>query len=257
MSEETPIVPLGPNERRVLGVLVEKALTTPESYPLTLNALVNGCNQKSNRDPVTDLADDEIEDVIPNLQKARTVIKLTGGSSRVEKWRHDLYDAWRVTKGELAILAELLLRGSQTEGELRSRASRMSEIADVEQLRELLKPMVERKLVVYLTPEGRRGTILTHGLYPPDEMAALRNRFSGVSGDPASAPTRSAAPVYASAPAAPAGPSVAQQIATATAPLIARLDESQRHIQSLNAQIERLRRDLEMMAKGLGMDLDG
>ena len=78
-----------------------------------------------------------------------------------------MYDAWKVGKVEAALLTELLLRGPQTEGELRGRASRMEPIEDLESLRALLKPLAERRLVVYLTPQGRRGTVLTHGFHAP------------------------------------------------------------------------------------------
>src|SRR3954447_24675280 len=106
--------PLPPLERRVLGVLVEKQKTskTADAYPLTLNALTTGCNQKSNRDPVLDLTDDEVEETLTSLQKKGLVVRMTG--SRVDRYRHQLYDAWKVTKLEIAVLAELLLRGPQT-----------------------------------------------------------------------------------------------------------------------------------------------
>src|SRR5215813_11418979 len=130
-SEPQPAAPVqsGPwpvldeQERRVLGVLVEKAKTTPDTYPMSVNALVTGCNQKSNRDPVLELSDLDVEDTLLGLQKRAWAIKITGG--RVIRWRHALYEAWKVDKVELAVLGELLLRGPQTEGELRSRASRM------------------------------------------------------------------------------------------------------------------------------------
>jgi uncharacterized protein YceH (UPF0502 family) len=162
-------------ERRVLGVLVEKAKTTPDVYPLSMNSLVTGCNQKSNRDPVMNLNDVQVEEALGSAQKKGLAIKVTGG--RVERWRHALYEAWRVDKVELAVLAELLLRGPQTEGELRSRASRMEPIADLDALRTVLRPMVERQLVVYLTPEGRRGTTLTHSFHAPEELERLRAKY--------------------------------------------------------------------------------
>lgn len=168
-----PLPTLSFRERRVLGVLVEKAKTTPDTYPLSLNAMVTACNQKSNRDPLTNLSDAEVEDTLTALQKKGLVMKITGG--RVERWRHLLYESLHVSKVELAILAELFLRGPQTEGELRGRASRMEPIDDLETLRVLLKPLVERKLIVYLTPEGRRGTILSHGFHSPEELEHLRS----------------------------------------------------------------------------------
>src|SRR5215831_15311002 len=172
-SEPWPVLDL--HERRVLGVLIEKAKTTPDAYPLSLNALVTGCNQKSNRDPVLNLSDIEAENALTGLQKQMLVIRLQG-SGRVERWRHIAYETWKVDKVELAILAELLLRGPQTEGELRGRASRMEPIDDLDTLRALLRPMAERGLVVYLSPEGRRGTVLTHGFHDPHELERLRQR---------------------------------------------------------------------------------
>jgi uncharacterized protein YceH (UPF0502 family) len=160
-------------ERRVLGVLIEKAKTTPDAYPLSLNALVTGCNQKSNRDPVLNLSDAEVENALTGLQK-KTLVNRLQGSGRVERWRHIAYETWKVDKVELAILAELLLRGPQTEGELRGRASRMEAIDDLDQLRVILKRLTERGLVVYLTPEGRRGTVLTHGFHADSELERLR-----------------------------------------------------------------------------------
>src|SRR5438132_8056670 len=163
---------LSVDERRVLGVLVEKAKTTPDVYPLSLNSLVTGCNQKSNRDPLLNLSYLEVEEALSSAQKKGLVVKITGG--RVERWRHILYEAWRVDKVALAVLAELLLRGPQTEGELRARASRMEPIADLDALRSVLQHLTVRRLVVYLTPEGRRGTVVTHGFHEPDELERLR-----------------------------------------------------------------------------------
>jgi uncharacterized protein len=161
-------------ERRVLGVMVEKAKTTPDTYPLSINALVSGSNQKSNRDPLLNVSDFEVEDALTRCKEKGLAIKIIGG--RVIRWRHYLYETWHVDKHDLAVLAELLLRGPQTEGELRSRAARMEPFDDLEALRRTLKPLVERNLVVYLTPEDRRGAILTHGFHSPQELAQLRAR---------------------------------------------------------------------------------
>src|SRR6478736_4546386 len=115
-------------ERRLLGVMVEKAKTTPENYPLSVNALMTGSNQKSNRDPVMNLTEEDIEAALGELQKKGLATRITG--SRVERWRHNLYENWTSDKVELAVLTELLLRGPQTEGELRGRAGRMEPIED-------------------------------------------------------------------------------------------------------------------------------
>ncbi len=154
MSETSPAAPaalpaLSLHERRVLGVLVEKAKTTPDAYPMSLNGLVTGCNQKSNRDPVLNLSEDDAEEALRGCQQKGLAIRVTG-SGRVERWRHNLYDALHVNKAELAVLAELLLRGPQTEGELRGRAARMEPIDDLDALRAVLRPLAERRLVVYL-----------------------------------------------------------------------------------------------------------
>jgi len=168
--------PLSEGERRALGVLIEKAKTTPDSYPMSLNSIVTACNQKTNRDPVTNFSDVEVEDYLTGLQRKGLVIKTITGTGRVSRWRHEAYSAWQVNKVELAILGELLLRGPQTEGELRTRASRMEPIDDLESLRAVLQTLVQRGLVVYLTPPGRRGTILTHGLYEAAELEQLKSR---------------------------------------------------------------------------------
>ncbi len=180
---EAPFAPpvLTLHERRVLGVLVEKAKTTPDVYPLSINALMTGCNQKSNRDPVMDMSEGDVEDALLSGQKKSLTIRITGG--RVERWRHDLYTVWRVDKVELAVLAELLVRGPQTEGELRGRANRMEPINDLDALRTVLKPLVERKLVVYLTPEGRRGTVLTHGFHEAHELERLKAKVAATDWD--------------------------------------------------------------------------
>ena len=169
---EWPVLTL--QERRVLGVLVEKAKTTPDIYPLSLNALVAGCNQKSNRDPVLSLSDIEVEEALASAQAKRLAVKITGG--RVVRWRHALYEALGVDKCGLAILGELLLRGAQTEGELRSRASRMEPIDSLDTLRSVLRALAERRLVLYVSPEGRRGTTVAHGFYGPQELTAIQTR---------------------------------------------------------------------------------
>lgn len=187
------------HERRVLGVLIEKAKTTPDAYPMSINALVTGSNQKSNRDPVMQINDEQVEETLEDLQKRVYVIRITG-ASRVERWRHNLYEAWRVDKVELAILGELLLRGPQTEGELRGRASRMEPVADLESLRKLLGPLRDRKLIVYLTPEERRGTMLTHGFHAPDELAHLKHKIAhsfAADAEPAAPRPVAAAPTIA------------------------------------------------------------
>ncbi|MGE3822135.1 MAG: YceH family protein, partial [Isosphaeraceae bacterium] len=173
-------VPLTPRERRVLGVLVEKAKTTPEYYPMTIAAIVTGSNQKSNRDPVVTYDADDVEEILQGLRKKGAVVMVEAGG-RVVRWRHTLYDWLKVTKVELAIVAELLLRGPQTEGDLRARASRMEPLADLPALQTHLEAMAPRGLVQYLSPRGvKRGVIVTHGLYPPEEAERVRQAFANM-----------------------------------------------------------------------------
>lgn len=169
--------PLNSIDRRVLGVLGEKAKTTPDAYPMTLNAIVTGCNQKSNRDPVLQLEADQVEESLDRLREFGAVA-LVEGSGRVQKYRHYLYEWLGVSKVELSVMIELLLRGQQTMGELRGRASRMEPIDDLPALRELLNSLKEKGLVIPLTPEGR-GQVFTHALYPERDLENQRARYAG------------------------------------------------------------------------------
>jgi uncharacterized protein YceH (UPF0502 family) len=171
-------VPLAPRERRVVGVLVEKGKTTPDYYPMTLAAIVAGCNQKNNRDPVTSYDQDDVDDTLQSLRRKGAVI-LIEGVGRVVRWKHTLYDWLKVTKAEMAVLAELLLRGPQTEGDLRARVSRMELLPDLAALQAILEALAPRGLVHYLSPPGqKRGVFVTHGLYPPEELAKVRAAFA-------------------------------------------------------------------------------
>jgi uncharacterized protein YceH (UPF0502 family) len=196
MSEagDSPIaktwVPLEPSERRVLGVLIEKQKTTPEYYPMSVAGIVTACNQKSNRDPVTQYETEDVEEILQSL-RAKGVAVMVEGSGRVTKWKHTAYD-WLALKNlpvDMAVLAELLLRGPQTEGELRARASRMDDIPDLPALQAVLARLSERGLVLYLTPPGqKRGVTLSHALYPQAELERIRvsagQRSHDAPGDP-------------------------------------------------------------------------
>lgn len=136
-------------EVRVLGCLIEKELATPEYYPLTLNALLAACNQRSNRDPVLDMSEGDVADALEILKMRHWVVR-AGESARAAKYRHLIEDRMFLAPPVLAVLAELLLRGEQTTAELRNRASRMAALPDIaaietalEELRELRPPWVE------------------------------------------------------------------------------------------------------------------
>jgi uncharacterized protein len=236
------------HERRVLGVLVEKQKTTPDAYPMTLNGLVAGCNQKSNRDPVMNLSDVDVEDALSRLQKKGLVFRATSTTGRVDKWRHHLYDAWHLDRVDLAILAELLLRGPQTEGELRTRASRMEEFADLEALRTALEPLTERGLVVYLTPQGKRGTSVTHGFHAADELERVRKRFGDMAAEPevgGPLPTRHPSPEPAEDRLAEAQAEISR--------LHQELDALRNRVADLNRTVTTLQDQMAEVRQGLGL----
>ncbi|HIJ81961.1 MAG TPA: YceH family protein [Desulfuromonadales bacterium] len=135
---------LADNELRVLGCLIEKELTTPEYYPLSLNSLTNACNQKSNRDPVVSLAEEEVVRALDSLRFKQLVV-LSADGGRVSKYRHLLAERFGLMPAELAIICELLVRGPQTLGELRTRGERMHPFGDLTAVEEVLKELSERE----------------------------------------------------------------------------------------------------------------
>ncbi len=139
------MIELTPNEARALGVLIEKAFTTPEQYPLSINALTGGANQKNNRDPVLSLPEDEVFNAVESLREKQLAVRVDAIGSRVHKYKHVAGEALRCKAGELAILAELMLRGPQTLGELRGRANRMQPIATLDDAKMLLRGLKEQQ----------------------------------------------------------------------------------------------------------------
>ena len=132
-------------ESRVLGSLIEKELTTPDYYPLSLNALVNACNQKSNRDPYMNLDEDAVREALRGLNQKELAGPADNMESRVKKYEHRLQEAFNFTRHEIAILCELLLRGPQTPGELRSRADRMHRFDDLGIVQTTLQRLMKRE----------------------------------------------------------------------------------------------------------------
>jgi uncharacterized protein len=169
--------PLSREQRRVLGVLIEKSKTTPDVYPMSINGIKTGCNQKSNRSPLLELEEHRVEDVLYELRQLGCVVEVHAGG-RVPKYKHQAYDWLEVTKAELSVLAELLLRGEQSLGDLRARSARMEkEIDSLEALRPVLSSLKEKGLLVELTPPGR-GQVVTHNLYLPNELERLKQQFA-------------------------------------------------------------------------------
>ncbi len=169
-------------ETRVIGCLIEKEITTPEHYPLSLNALTNACNQKSNRDPVLDLDEVSVQQVLDGLVKKYHVSEQGGLGSRVAKFQHRFcnsnYGVLNFTPQELGIVCELFLRGPQTPGELRGRASRLAKFVDVTEVEAVLTQLMQREdgpFVVRLPRQaGKRESRYAH-LFSGDVLAAEEN----------------------------------------------------------------------------------
>lgn len=132
-------------EARVLGALLEKEITTPDYYPLSLNSLVNACNQKSNRDPVTNLDEDSVRDALRTLHDNSLARSVSAADSRVTKYEHRLQEAFNFDRREAALFCELLLRGPQTPGELRTRAERMHQFDDLSEAQSALQRLMNRE----------------------------------------------------------------------------------------------------------------
>ncbi|HEV2271892.1 MAG TPA: DUF480 domain-containing protein [Steroidobacteraceae bacterium] len=176
-------IELDPLEARVIGCMIEKQITTPDQYPLSLNSLLSACNQKSNRDPVMSLDEAAVQRTLDALSRRHLVLERSGFGSRVPKYQHLFcnteFGSLKFSPQELAIVCELLLRGPQTPGELRSRASRMASFSDVSEVETALQNLLAREsgpLAARLAREpGRRESRymqLFGGQPPPETLAA-------------------------------------------------------------------------------------
>ncbi len=166
-------------EARVLGALVEKDITTPDYYPLSLNALVNACNQKNNRDPVMNLEEGAVRDALNGLHDDGLAGPASGADSRVTKYEHRLQETFNFTRGETAALCALLLRGPQTPGELRSRTERMHHFEDLDAVQFSLQKLMQREppLVAVLPRQpGTKEARYAHLLSGEIDVAELQSQ---------------------------------------------------------------------------------
>lgn len=177
-----PLPLLSPLDTRVLGVLVEKQLTTPDYYPLSLNALVAGCNQKTSRDPVMNVNEDEVQAVLDELKERKLVTHSWGASRRVVRYSHNLPQALGTDAGTTALVVTLMLRGAQTAGELRIACERLYQFADLSSVDAYLSEMADRPggaLVVKLPKQpGSREHRWVHLLNGPVDVAAAEQSSS-------------------------------------------------------------------------------
>ena len=207
-------LPLNPVEVRVLGSLIEKDITTPDYYPLSLNALVNACNQKNNRDPVMSVDEDAVRQGLSSLQEKRLAGPAGGADSRVTKYEHRLQEVFNFDRREIAIICVLLLRGAQTPGELRGRGERMYHFEALDDVESTLERLMDREppLVTVLTRQ------------PGTKESRYMHLFSG---EPSEATVRPA---------------------TRTAPVesdTSRILALENELSSLRSQISELRREFE------------
>ncbi|MCP3920173.1 MAG: DUF480 domain-containing protein [bacterium] len=216
------VVELNAHEARTLGVLIEKAFTTPDQYPLTMNALTNGCNQKSNRNPVVDFTEPEVTVALQGLRMKHLVGSVFPAGSRVEKWKQSGAEHLKVNEHDLSVIAELLMRGPQSASELRTRASRMRNFTSAEELGQSVSRLMDKGYVQRI-PAGqgsrteRFEQLLAPALHPDGEEVPL-----------AASPRASAPPA-----ATPSGP----------------------RVEELEERIARLERQVKSLAEQLGEPL--
>jgi uncharacterized protein YceH (UPF0502 family) len=220
-------------ERRVVGVLIEKSMAAPEYYPMTLNAIVTACNQKNNRDPVMDLDESSVEYTLEELRKRGLVsIVLPGPGARTNRYKHEIAARFGWEKRVTAVMTELLLRGPQTPGELRSRCARLVSFESLEAVMTTLDYLQnsDPPLVRPLPRQaGQSAVRYLHLLYPPEEIVAIEATEARAAARSASAP--------AAAPAPSTGGSASSRPATAPDELRAEVDQLKAEVARLSAAL--------------------
>lgn len=225
-SGESGLIQLTFTESRVLGCLLEKEATTPDHYPLTLNSLHSACNQSSNRDPVTDLGTDEVEEAMEGLRYKQLGVLVHQAGARVPKCKHTLENKFPyLTKGQQALLCVLMLRGQQTAGELRQRTERLHPFVDVAKVQEVLDEMIHYQPdpLVKLVPAGGGRRVVTY----------VHLLCGGAVSD---------------APASPVGGAPAESV-----PAASWREELEEEIAGLRAEVASLRGELDELKTNLGV----
>lgn len=240
-------------QRRVLGVLMEKAFTTPDQYPLTLKAATTGCNQKNNRDPLTDYSEDQVADALEQLQQMGLVAEVYTDGGRAPRYRHYMRHKFDFSETQFAVIAELLLRGQQQPGELRTRASRMVKIESQDHLKSDLQSLQQKGFVQSNGPLERRGVEVDHTFYLPKEGHTLAPASLSDSG-PESSESPPAAAVSTTAPSKPATTTATapehRETASRSAEAIALQAMTQR-VTQLSAEVEQLKELIETLTNRL------
>jgi len=236
-------------QRRVVGVLMEKAFTTPEQYPLTLKATMTGCNQKSNRDPVASFSEGQVQDALDKMREDLLVAEVFTDGGRAPRYRHYMRHKFDFTEAQFAIMAELLLRGRQQPGELRTRASRMVRIDSQEQLRQELTNLQEKDYLQSNGPLDRRGVEVDHTFYSPSERMDIGNAPAtdpGQHTDDAPATPATAQTVAAAAPAAasPVSAAAIEELRTVIQEQASVIQGLESLLNELDERLQKLERDL-------------
>ena len=235
-------IELSLHELRVLGCLIEKQVTTPEQYPLSLNALLNACNQKSNRDPVLELSETQVQAAVDTLSRKHLVLEKSGFGSRVPKYHQRFcntdFSVFQFTPQQRAIVCELLLRGPQTPGELRSRAARMAPFTDAQEVEQALAGLAQR--------EG--GALVRQELREPGRREA---RYRHLFADRADEHTEAAAAAVAGArvAAAAAAAPASEGSGAPVAPGAAMPADWAERVASLERQVAQLREELATLKR--------
>lgn len=245
LDESKPGPPqLSKGQRRILGVLVEKALTTPDQYPLTLKAVTTGANQKSNRDPVTNYSEGAVWDILDELKELGLAAVVNTESGRTERFRHYVRKRYPFNETQLAIMTELWLRGPQQLGELRARASRMVPIESLEDLRAALNQLLEQNFVRSNGNLERRGIQVDHKMHAAGEQLSP---FSSDGGDSFAETAPQSTP---STPFTATKPAVA--VAEAEG-LQAEVQQLRTRVETLEQTVDELRDSLDDLKRSLGV----
>jgi hypothetical protein len=231
-------------QRRVLGTLMEKGFTTPDQYPMTLKGLTTGCNQKSNRDPITEYSEGEVADALEELRELGLVAEVFTDGGRTTRYRHYMRLRFDFSEQQNAIICELLLRGRQQPGELRTRASRMIRLDSQEQLKTELQGLADKGYLQASDSLDRRGVEVDHTFYSPSENMALKRQARSEDSSVTATPEPVAANASSTAASTAAAHGVLHSLQEQQTQLSQQVERLQTAIDSIRQRLDRIEREL-------------
>ncbi len=244
-GEKNTIRQLTRLQRRVLGTLVEKAFTTPDQYPMTVKGLMTGCNQKSNRDPITEYSEGEVADALEQLRELGLVAEVFTDGGRTTRFRHYMRLKFDFSDAQLGIVCELLLRGRQQPGELRTRASRMVRVESLEQLRTELQGLLSKGFLQSSGALERRGVEVDHTWYLPKENMQIGQLPGSVdTDDEAELPPAARVAASAQTPAPAAATALLQELQSQLLRMQQQSEQLQEAMDAVRRRLDRLEREL-------------